>query len=165
MRYLAIPLMLIVAVLQASLVPEIRIGEAGPDLALLIVISWTLLGGFEEGVYWAVAGGVLLDLLDGTPTGLTAAALVLVSFGASALFGKVGRNNVIFPPLAILAATVVYHGILIILLRITGSAVPLLYSFTQVTIPSALYNVILILPLFRILGRIYEVSRPRRVGE
>lgn len=157
--------MLIAAVLQASLVPEIRIGEAGPDLVLLLVLSWTLLGGFEEGVYWAIAGGIMLDLLDGTPTGLTAMALVLVSFAASLIFGKVGRNNFIFPPLVIIAGTFVYHGILIVLLRITGSAVPIVYSVTQVTLPSALYNLILILPLFRILGRIYEFSRPRRVGE
>lgn len=163
-RYLGIPLLVIAAILQGSIVPEIRIGEAGPDLVLLLVLSWGLLAGYEDALLWAVVGGILSDLVGGTPTGISALGMVVAVFLMNAIMGTVSRNNVIFPPLAAAIGTVVMHLVVLVTLRLIGREVAFFYALTNITLPGALYNVILVLPIFRIVGTVYEVYRPRRVS-
>ncbi len=162
-RYLSLPILLIAAILQSTIVPEIRIGNGGPDLILMLVLSWTLLADIEEGVYWAVVGGVIQDLINGIPTGTSALALVVVMFVVSMGLGPVGRHNLIIPPLVAVAATAAYQLLMAALLAAFGRSVPLGYMLTYVTLPTALFNVILMLPIFRLMGAVFGASRPRRV--
>jgi rod shape-determining protein MreD len=162
-RYLSLPILLVAAILQSTIVPEIRIGSGGPDLILMLVLSWTMLADIEEGVYWAVVGGVIQDLINGIPTGTSALALVIVAFVVSMALGPIGRSNLIIPPLVAVAATVGYHVLMAALLAAFGRSVPLVYMLTYVTLPTALFNIILMLPLFRLMGAVFQASRPRRV--
>lgn len=157
--------MLIAAILQSTVIAEIRIGDAGPDVILMLVVVWTLLAGFEDAVLWALTGGILADILSGTPTGATALALVIVSFAVSTFPGQVSKNNWFLPPLVIVGATLLYHGTLMIVLRLTGTDVAFFYAITQISLPSAVYNLVLVLPLFRVVGGFFDASRPRRIGE
>ncbi|HVO43543.1 MAG TPA: rod shape-determining protein MreD, partial [Aggregatilineales bacterium] len=75
-RYLSIPLLFIAVILQTTVIPEIRIGGGGPDLVLMMVISWGLLAEADEAIFWAVVGGIIQDLAIGLPTGMSALALV-----------------------------------------------------------------------------------------
>jgi rod shape-determining protein MreD len=162
-RYISIPLLLIAAVIQSTIVPEIRVGNGGPDLILMMVLSWTMLAGLEEGIVWAFVGGILQDLMIGIPTGTTALALVIVVFLSDLVVGQIGRNNLIFPPLVLAAGTLIYQVILAIFLSILGRPVSFTYMLSFVTIPTLAFNVLMILPAFRIMGWIYQASRPRRV--
>ncbi|MDN4552600.1 rod shape-determining protein MreD, partial [Salmonella enterica] len=71
-RYLSIPILLIAAILQSTVVPQFRLGGGGPDLIMMAVLSWILLSNAEEGAFWAVVGGIIQDLISGLPTGTTA---------------------------------------------------------------------------------------------
>jgi rod shape-determining protein MreD len=162
-RYLSLPFLLVAVILQSTVVPEIRISGGGPDLILMLVLSWTMLAGLEEGILWALVGGILQDIVNGLPTGTTALSLVIVAFVANLAVGPVGRNNLIFPPLVLVAGTVIYQLLLELLFTIFGRGVPIMMMLTNVTLPTVLFNVILILPVFRIMGFVFEASRPRRV--
>src|SRR5690348_2943350 len=98
--------------------PIIRIGGGSPDLVLMIVLSWTMLTGLEEGLIWAVVGGVLQDVVTGLPTGTTALALVVIAGFVHFVLGPVHRNNLIFPPIVIAAGTVAYHLVLVVILAV-----------------------------------------------
>ena len=45
------------------------------DLVLVAVICWTALRRFEDGLVWAVLGGLGLDLFSALPIGTSVAAL------------------------------------------------------------------------------------------
>jgi rod shape-determining protein MreD len=127
-------------------------------------LSWVLLADVTEGFAWAIVGGIMQDLLNGLPTGTTALALVAVAFMVNAVVGVVDRHNLVIPPLAMLAGTVLYQLILVVLLAVlTGRALAIGYTITSITLPTLIYNVILTLPVFRLMGLVYEASRPRRV--
>ncbi len=162
-RYLSLPVLLIAAVLQSTVVPEIRIGNGGPDLILMLVLAWTLLADIEEGLYWAVIGGIFQDLINGVPTGTSALALVVVAFGVNMVVGQVGRHNIPVPLLVAVAGTVAYQLLLAVLLTVLGHSVSIVYMLTHVTLPTGLFNVILMLPIFRLMGAVFGASRPRRV--
>ncbi|MEP7285688.1 MAG: rod shape-determining protein MreD [Chloroflexota bacterium] len=162
-RYISLPLLLIAVILQSTVIPEIRIAGGGPDLILMMVLSWTMLAGLEEGIIWAIVGGVLQDLVTSAPTGTTALALVVVVFLSDLVLGPVSRNNIIFPPIIIAAGTAIFQLVLAILLTVLGHTVSISYTLSTITVPTLLFNVVLILPIFRIMGIIFRMSRPRRV--
>jgi rod shape-determining protein MreD len=162
-RYISLPILLVAAVIQSTIVPEIRVGNGGPDLILMMVLSWTMLSGLEEGVLWAMVGGILQDLIIGVPTGTTALVLVVIMFLSDLTIGQVGRNNLIFPPIAIAAATIIYQLLLAILLSVLGRPVSIAYMLPYITLPTLAFNLILILPVFRIMGWVFQASRPKRV--
>lgn len=162
-RYLALPILLIAAVIQSTIVPEIRIGSGGPDLVLMLVLSWTLLADIEEGVVWAIVGGVVQDLINGVPLGTSALALVILAFAVNVSIRTVAWNNLIIPVPAAAVGTILYHLMLFVLLAVLGRRISMVYMLTSVTLPTLVFNAILILPIFRLAGLIYRASRPRRV--
>src|SRR5262249_22331569 len=155
--------MILAVVVQSTVVPEIRIAGGGPDLILLLVLSWTLLADSTEGIVWAMVGGILQDIISGIPTGTTALALVIVAFLISAVPGVITSNNFIIPPIVAAGGTVIFHLIVVTLLAALGRPVPFSYTLTFVTFPSVLFNAILMLPIFRLIGFVFNIFQPRRV--
>src|SRR4029077_1130282 len=51
------------ALIELSLVPYLRIGDAHPHPVLVFGVIWTIAVGLEAGLVWAVVGGVVLDSL------------------------------------------------------------------------------------------------------
>lgn len=162
-RYVGIPLLLVAAILDATVMVELRIGNGAPDLVFLLVVSWALLATAQEAALWALVGGVLHDMLSVAPLGTSSLGLVLVVFAADALFGDVRRGNLLVPPLVAAVGTVVYHLGILVVLRMVGYAVPTGRGLAYVTLPTLVYNAILIVPVFRTMGLVHLWLTPRRV--
>jgi rod shape-determining protein MreD len=162
-NYIGIPLLILAAVLDTTLMPQVRLGSGAPDLVFLLVVSWGLLADVREGMFWAVVGGVLRDVLSVAPLGTSALGLVLVVFGADLIMGDVHRHNLVLPPLVAAGGTVVYHLAIWVVLRVDGMGAPLGPGLFYVTLPTVIYNTIVIVPAFRVLGVIHRWLQPRRV--
>jgi rod shape-determining protein MreD len=162
-RYLSLPLLLVAVILQTTVIPEIRIGGGGPDLVLMMVIAWALLAEIDEAFIWAIVGGILEDLAVGLPTGTTALALVIVVFLVNLVVGNIQRNSIIVPPAVVAIATVLFHLLMLAILNAINRPAQVGTSLIYVTLPTVLFNLILMLPVFRLMGAIYEASRPRGV--
>jgi len=162
-RYIGLPIVLVAAILDASVMPELRIGGGAPDLLFLVVVSWAMLADARDAMLWAVFGGAIQDILSFTPLGASALGLVVVAFAADALLGDVRRTNLLLPPLAMGVGTVVYHLGLIIVLRLDGHTVPLNVGLLNVTLPTAIYHMLLSVPVFRLVGLAHDWLTPRRV--
>ncbi len=161
-RYFAIPLLLVAAIIQASVVPYFRVGAAGPDLVLILVVARTLLSSPTDGAYWAIFGGVLQDWLNGFPTGTTALALVVV-MGVVSVASPVGRQNLIAPLVGAVVGTFAYHAVLIVLFVIQQRPVDIVFTLTAISLPGAFFNLILIVPFFRVMGRFTITARVGRL--
>ncbi len=169
-RYISLPVLLVFVILQSTVVPYFRIAGGGPDLILMVVLSWMMLAGLEEGLIWAIVGGILQDLVTGVPTGTTALALVVIAGLENLVLGPVGKGNLIIPPFVVSVCTLLYQALLAVLLAILGRlsilgrSADLGYVLTYVTLPSVMFNVILMLPIFRLVGFVFQATRPRRVS-
>lgn len=163
--YLSVPVLAVVVIIQSTIVPEFRFGGAMPDLVYLFVLAWSLMAGFERGVTWALVGGVLQDLVSSLPLGTTALALVVVTFVVSLLVGEINPRNLIYAALIAGAGTAVMHLVTLLVLAVAGQGLPLLDTLTYVTLPGMVYNLIVMIPLYRVLGGIYLSARPRRISD
>ncbi len=162
-RYIGLPILVFAAILDATVMAELRIGGGAPDLVFLIVASWALLADVQDAMVWAVFGGIVQDTLSVAPLGASALGLVLVAFAADSLFGDVRRTNLVVPPLVMGAGTVIYHLALVGVLRLSGHAVPIGEGLVYVTVPTVVYNVLLSVPVFRGVGLLHGWLTPRRV--
>ncbi len=162
-RYLGIPVLLFAAMLNATLMAEFRLAHGAPDVVFLLVVSWALLAETRDALFWALVGGVLQDLFSVAPLGTSALGLVTVVFLADALFGQVSPRNFLIPLAVAAVGTLIDHLVILFTLRATGTFVPLQRGLLYVTVPTLLYNLLLILPVFYAVGRVHRWLTPRRV--
>lgn len=153
--YLVIPLLLALAILQATVVPHLTVLHVFADLPLVAVAGWGLMRGAREGVIWGFVGGVAVDLLSGAPFG--AACLGLMAAGFLAGLGKrsaVGARLLL--PLAVaLLATLAYDLLFLVVVAAAGQHVAWWEALYRIILPSAVLNAALLLLLFPPLHSLY----------
>lgn len=149
--YLAVPLLLVLGLLQASVVSRLTIGGVHADLLLLFVASWGLIQGPREGVLWGFLGGLALELQSGAPFGATTLSYMLAGFLCGLGKGSVFAGRVVFPVGLIFVVTIAADLLflaIVSLLPSWGSAIPFdwIGSLVRIILPSALMNAALMLP-------------------
>lgn len=162
-RYIGIPILLLAALLDATVMTQLRLWQGAPDLVFLVVVSWSLLSNPRDALLWAIIGGVLQDLLSLVPLGTSALGLVVVAFAANTLFSQLSRRNLVIPPLVAGVGTVIYHAAMLGAMWIANLHVPLGRGLLYVTLPTIVYNVLLAVPVFRLVGMVHGWLTPRRV--
>ena len=132
----------IAALLEASLVQHISVGDAAPHPVLLGGVIWAIVAGIDRGIAWAFVGGIVLDSLLGRPLGGSALALLVAVGAAAALAQPFPRLRLVAPIVAVPLLSVVYSVILVGLTAAAspGVAVPDLF---RVAVPDAIYDAIL----------------------
>ena len=123
--YLAVPVMVVLSILQSAFLTRFPILGMVPQLPLLVALSWGFLHGINEGVMWAFWAGIGLDLFTAGPMGASALAFV----GAVALATWVEQalppNRIFLPPLLAALATFVSLFSYLLLLRLLGRPMPM----------------------------------------
>lgn len=153
--YLVVPLLVIVAVLQTTLVPHLAIWGVFADLPLLVVVSWSLLRGAREGVIWGFVAGLVVDLLSGAPFGAATLSLIAVGFLSGLGEATVFRTHVALPLVAVFLATILYDLLFLLIVQISGQAVSWLDSLFRVVLPSAVLNAVLTPIVFGVMRWLY----------
>ena len=132
----------VLAILQSTVLPLFAVGGAKPDLVFLVVVSWSLLRGAEEGIVWGFIGGLLLDTLSGGPFGVSSLALMsmslLTGWGEMNLF----RGHFLLPLAIIPLGTAIYYALTLILLNVFGQPLPWGLTFLRVMLPAAFVNLV-----------------------
>ncbi len=142
--YLAVPLLLLMTIVQTALIPYLSIWGIFADLPLLVVVSWSLLQGKREGLVWGVVAGVGIDILSGAPFGAATLSLALVGFLTGLGEATVFRIHIALPLLAAFLATILYDLVFLAIVAILGQPVAWLDSLLRIVLPSAALNAILI---------------------
>lgn len=82
---------LLAALVETSVLSELSIAGAKPDLVLVLAIVVAMVVGFDGSIVLATVGGLLIDALTGRPLGATALAMLAVT-GISALISRLVRS-------------------------------------------------------------------------
>lgn len=160
--YIGVPVLMIVAVIDATFMQLFRLWGGAPSLMLMVIVSWALIAELEDALPWAVMGGVMRDLLSVAPTGSSAVAFVLIVIAVDRIFPKINWRNVAIPPPTVLVASYV-HGLMMFgFLRLAGWDVPFFNGLWYIILPGAVMNFLAILIVFRLIGGINNFLRPQR---
>ncbi len=159
--YLALPLMLVLVILQTALLSRWLILGIAPQLMLLAVLAWSLLRGPQAGLLWAVVAGLLLDLFSAMPLGTSALALILTTTSLGLIQNYLPVNRFLIPVLYGSFGAFLYLFITLLVLRLTPYAPD--WSVIQMVPSYLLVHATLILPVYWLLFSLSRALWPRRV--
>jgi rod shape-determining protein MreD len=162
--FLSLPVLLLAVALQTSFVPQVRFWDGAPDLVFLVVLAWSVQAPLEESVTWALVGGILQDLASIAPLGLSSVGLVLLVFAVHYLTRQIHRVGLITLAGLALAGTLFQQMMVWLLFGLWGFRVDFLDDFNFVIIPTIIYNLALIWPVYglvRLLQR--RLTEGRRI--
>jgi rod shape-determining protein MreD len=159
--WLLIPFLLMVAVVQVTLIPLVAIAGFKVDLALIVVVAQALVGTPGTAAQWGFIVGVFLDLASGLPFGIHALVLTLVGLlmdlGQAAFF----RDNVLAPPIAMIAATFFYNILILAILALFNRPVDWGGYLFRIILPSSILNTLAMPIAYFPLRWIHRRLRPQ----
>lgn len=139
---IAAALAVVTALIEFTVVPYLKIGDAVPHPVLVFGVITAIIGGLEVGLTWAFVGGLALDIVTQRPLGSTSFAL-LVAIGVGYIVGTfLGRIRILAPVGATAVASPLY-SMLIILTNTALTTAPLSSAAVASILPSTVYDVVL----------------------
>ncbi len=132
----------VAALLESSIVPYLRLGDAQPHLVFILAVIVTVVWGFDRGLVWAFVGGLLLDVLTERPLGVSAFALLLCVGGTAALGRVLSRARPLLPIAATLLLSLVYSMSLFVTYAALGES-SLRNDGLSLFLPSVAYDTVL----------------------
>jgi rod shape-determining protein MreD len=120
------------------------------------VISWIVLRGLEEGLIWALMGGLSLDLLSGAPFGVFTLAMLLVALATNLSHGRVFGSSIVLPLSLTFPLSLLFNGLAVLFLMLLGRPIGWNEAFLHTLLPVAVFNtavMIFIFPLLYLLNR------------
>jgi rod shape-determining protein MreD len=132
----------VTALLELTVGPYLRIGDAQPHLVLVLAVVVTIAVGLDAGLVWAFVGGLALDVMAQRPLGSSAFALLLCVGGAAILSRSFARLRPIVPIGAVLILSIGYSMILYVTFGALGVRIPLDDPLAAV-VPGAIYDAVL----------------------
>lgn len=155
----AVPLVLLAAVVQVSVISGGRVLGAEPDLLLLTVISIGLLRGSIAGAIAGFAAGLLVDVMTLGTLGVTSILLTVVGHLAGRYGETTGRGRAYAPSLTAFVASV--------LASLGGAALNFMLGepvasgeVVRGVLPSAVLAAVLILPVHWLCRVVLGRSEP-----
>jgi len=131
----------VTALLELTIGPYLRVGNAEPHLVLVVGVIVTLALDIEAGLVWAFVGGLVLDVLAQRPLGSSAFALLLC-VGAAAVLGRAFvRIRQIVPIPAVFLLSVVYSMTLFVAFNALTAPIPVADPVGRV-LPSAVFDLV-----------------------
>ena len=91
---IAAALAVVTALIEFTVVPYLKVGDAVPHPVLVFGVITAIIGGLETGLTWAFVGGLALDIVTQRPLGSTSFSL-LIAVAAGYLVGSfLGRIRI-----------------------------------------------------------------------
>jgi rod shape-determining protein MreD len=144
-----------------TLSPYVKVNGVHPDLVLILVIGWTFLRGLREGVIWALIAGLSLDLTSGAPFGLFTLSMLVVSLATSLFHGRLFGSSIILPLILTFPLSLLFNGLALLLLNLTGRPIIWSDAFSSVLVPVAVFNTVVMLFVFPLLSWLNRWLNPQ----
>jgi rod shape-determining protein MreD len=161
--YLALPILLLVALLQATIFTRIRVLGGGFDVMLIVVVAWSLVQRGNDGPLWALVGGLFADAFSGGPPGAFTLALTSVALVIALTEGRFYKTNWPVAFIASVLGTLIYQLLYLVVLAIFGHPLNLIDVLALSTFPSAILNLLLMLPTYQAAKWLSAVVSPPKV--
>ena len=152
--YWSLPLVALAVIVQATLLPQIRVLGGQPDLIFLMALSWAINGRLEQNVMWAFVGGITQDLMSAAPVGASTLGMVFLMFGIEGIKQQVYRIGFLLAVALVIGGTILQKVAFMVVLAVSGYTVYPLENFTYVIVPTIAYNLLFVAPVYWVMRRI-----------
>jgi rod shape-determining protein MreD len=158
----AAALLFLAAVLEVSLVSYLEIGEAHPEIVLVLLVSLALLRGPVLGAFGGFWAGLVLDTASLGTLGLASLLLTIAGFWCGRFGDATTRSSANPVLVAILLATVGVGTGSALLHFMLGETLPVSDFVVGVLLPSLALNLLLSYPVYGLARRLFPLAAKER---
>lgn len=148
---IVLPLLSIVLVIQMAIASRIPLLSGYADLLLVAVAAWSLQERARTAWHWAIFAGLLVGWTSAVPWIIPVVGYLLTVALARALVRRIWQTPLLAMFVIVFIGTLIVHGLTIITLSLSGSALVIGDALSVVTLPSLFLNLSLSLFAFPIL--------------
>ena len=160
---LAIPILGLMVIVQSAIFSQVHLLYGTIDLVLLIVVAWAVQERVTTAWYWGIIAGLLVSLATAVPAYAVIPAYVVVT-GMSIYMRRIFWQRPLLAMIsATLLATLLVQAITVAALLISGTQIPLIEAFYLITLPSALLNLLLAVPVYALIGDLANWLYPEAI--
>ncbi|GAB4470547.1 MAG: hypothetical protein Kow0088_03470 [Anaerolineales bacterium] len=142
--------------LQIGVISSLPLIQGYPDLILLAILAWSLKPGVRTAWQWGLLGGLLMTVVSALPVGVYFAAYLLSVAMASIVRKIVWRIPFLMMLVMTILCTLLTNVLSYAFLQLIGRDLSFEFAFRAIIVPSVLYNLLLALPIYALIG---ELSR------
>ncbi len=146
--YIGLPLLFLLALVEAAVLPFFRIFGLQPDIVLVVLLAWVTVRGTEECYILIPIAGALLSLVDSAPFGTAIIALAPVVVLQEMRRLHLGDGQFVLTLAVAVFATMAFHLVYMLAFTITGEPTAWVSAFIRVVLPTCLLNVLVLLPVY-----------------
>ena len=157
----AVPLMVILTVLQTSVLPYFPLFGVTPSLPFIMALAWGLIRGANEGIIWAFIAGFFMDLFTAAPTGGFALTYMIAVLAAFVVKDRLPANRTVVPMLLAGLASILQQLLYALYLGLFGYGVGQVLASSL--LPTILLQTFLILPIYWLLYLVQSIVWPKPV--
>lgn len=161
--FLAFLLLGLMVIVQSAIFSQVQLLYGTVDLPLLIVIAWAVQERVKTAWHWGIIGGLLVSLATAVPAPVILLAYVSATGIAIFLRRVFWQRPILAMISATFLATLLLHVITVAALAITGTQIPVIEAFYMITLPSALLNLLLAIPIYALIGDIANWLYPEAI--
>lgn len=154
-------------ILQSTVLGYAQIFGIIPNTALIIVVTYAMLRDDVEGAIVGFSAGLLNDMFFGQIIGVSALLMMLTGFLCGKPFRDFFKENYIAPLLLVGVASIMYEFMFYVLNFLLLGRVNFLRYLVQIILPTALYNIVACVIIYRVLygiNRRLEAREERKKG-
>ncbi len=145
---IAFPILALAVILQSAVVSRISLLGGFADLPLVMVIAWALQDNVNTGWHWAMVAGLMTSFVSGLPW-----IVPILGFIAAVVVAQVLQSRIWQAPLlamlgVTLFSTLIVHLLSFVILSVARTPLPFADTFSLITLPSVLLNMLLAIPVF-----------------
>ena len=153
----AVILIWITAFCQSTLLEYLEIFNIRPNILIVLMVIVSLLRGTVESAAMSLLFGLTMDILMGKTLGWYALIFFLISIPISMINEKLYRENFLVLVKFAFYATIIIETMFFLIMFMFRGYRYLPFLFGTVIVPEAIYNSILILPLFKPVSKAYNL--------
>lgn len=141
--------------LQSTIFPYMAIFGVVPNTALLIVMSISLLKGKYYGGVIGLVIGLLQDMVFSSVIGINAFIYFFAGYLIGMAENKLSRDNMFIPALFSIIGTIYYNFTYYTFMFFLSKNIPFLSFSKYIMLIEILYNIVLAVPIYMILSKIF----------
>jgi len=153
----AVILIWITAFCQSTLLEYLEIFNVRPNILIVLMVTVALLRSVVESATMGLLFGLTMDILMGKTLGWYALLFFLVSIPIAMINDKLYREKFLVLVTFAFTSTIVIETVFFLIIFMFRDYSHLPYLFGTVIVPEAIYNSILILPLFKPVSKAYNL--------
>lgn len=160
---ISLPILAVVLMLQSIVISSFPLLNGYADLVLLVLVAWALHERARSAWIWAVVAGLMVGYISALPMMLPVIGYLLVTALARLVIRRVWQTPILTMFLVTFAGSLIFQGLTMVVLMVTGTPLPILESLNLVVLPGALLNLALALPVYAVVSDIANWMYPEEV--